>query len=62
MALQLSRKLIYSTNARRLAISLQQHRNKATTPINLGVLFVPQQVGLKFARIIMKSEIDSLKT
>lgn len=32
-------------NARRLLLNLEQsHRNKSSTPINLGVLFVPQQV------------------
>lgn len=46
MALSLTRKLnFYSGNARRIAINLQQsHRNKATTPLNLGIMFVPQQV------------------
>ena len=46
MALSITRKLsIYSGNARRVAINLQQsHRNKTTTPLNLGVMFVPQQV------------------
>ncbi|CRL02493.1 CLUMA_CG015213, isoform A [Clunio marinus] len=45
MALSLSRKLFnYSGNARRIAINLQQsQRNKTTTPINLGIMFVPQQ-------------------
>jgi hypothetical protein len=36
---------LYGGNARRIAIIMQQaHRNKASTPINLAFMFVPQQV------------------
>ncbi|KAG5675746.1 hypothetical protein PVAND_005624 [Polypedilum vanderplanki] len=39
-----NRNLINPRNTRRILINLQQsHRNKTSTPINLGILFVPQQ-------------------
>lgn len=46
MALSLSKKfMFYNGNARRIVINLQQsHRNKSSTPLNMGVMFVPQQV------------------
>lgn len=55
----LTRKInFYSGNARRIAISLQQsHRNKTTTPLNLGISFVPQQVS-RFAKEFCAIEDD----
>lgn len=46
MALAITRKFnFYSGNARRIAINLHQsQRNKSSTPLNLGIMFVPQQV------------------
>lgn len=50
MALSLTRKLnVYSGSVRRIAVNFQQsHRSKATTPLNVGILFVPQQVKIEF--------------
>lgn len=53
--LSLSRNLQFGArNARRILINSQQsHRNKTTTPVNIGILFVPQQVSVIFTQIIM---------
>lgn len=45
MALLVRNLSLFNGNTRRFIASLQQaQRHKATTPINLGVMFVPQQV------------------
>lgn len=47
---------IYRGNARRIVLNLQQtQRQKSTTPLNLGVLFVPQQVKFEIEINFVKS-------